>query len=85
MEKQDFERIYEQWREQRIDSFEALELLLREADGLAVDNEPLLFALFKIQDIVTAMRGKNGKMFLAQGVTDATLKDEYKPKPDSDL
>lgn len=85
MKKRDFERIYEQWREQRITDFDALELLLREAEGLAVDNEPLLFALFKIQDIVTGMRGKNGKMFLAQEVTESNLKEEYRASPDLDL
>ena len=86
MEKEDFERIYEQWREQRIDDFDALELLLRSAESLAVDNERLLFALFKIQDIVTGMRAKNGKMFLAQEVTESNLRQEYRPSsPDLDL
>jgi hypothetical protein len=81
MDKLDFERIREQWREKRITSFDAIELLLRAAESYAVGNNVLLATLFDIQDIVTEMRGENGKIFLKQGVTEVELRDEYKPKP----
>jgi hypothetical protein len=80
----DFDRIREDWREQRITAFEALERILKLAEDLTTNDE-LLNALWRAQDIITAMRAQNGKQFLAQGITDSTLKEEYRPKPDADV
>ena len=85
MDKLDFEKIRRQWREKRIEDYDALEFLLRAAESYAIGNDVLLSTLLDIQNIITEMRARNGKLFLKQEVTQVELKEEYRPKPDSDL